>query len=215
MAARERNRGAGPPATPTLLKAAELLKSGSWFDYETILREVGKAYPPGEAIRRNEQDRVGGRRSTEEEKPRKLPISDDRAIQAGRRAKARDTLSGTNFQHQSFAVPDGLGGTRTVHRVRMLQVPAIVKREWTRVRAREHFVAVDVADELMEEEIDMRAMLTELTPPQLFEIAMELAKRQRRRRPPATPPVAPLSLPPLSVPSILGFQHKVGGQDER
>lgn len=158
----------GPPASPLVMKVCELLDDGEWHDVEWLIREVGKLVPPGQAIRRAELRRKQNARDAPAERQR--PYNEDRQIASGRRSFVRDAI---NSSREHFET-DG-------QRIRMLSLPSRVKRDRARARAQHHFEPADLADEIGRG-ANARAIINELSPNQLYDLALELANREAARQ---------------------------------
>ena len=103
------NGGARP--SDLTLRLVELLEYAGeqGMERQALIREVGKAIPPGRAIREAERGRLksGGivRKVPEQ---RVVPASDDRQIQTGRRALANSALRAHRASIEQYADADGV-----------------------------------------------------------------------------------------------------------
>lgn len=163
----------GPPANPLMMRLFELIDDGEWHEVEPLLREVGKMIPPGQAIRRAELRRRNSGHATPLE--RRRPVSEERQIVSGQRSFARDTINSARTHVEVKFDEDG------VEHIRMLSLPPRVRRDRARARAHHHFDAADLADEIGKG-ADARALINELSPTQLYDLALELAKREAARQ---------------------------------
>jgi hypothetical protein len=152
------------------MRLYEVLDDREWHNEEEVIREVGKVIPPGQAIRRNELRRANQRGKKEE---RQRPLSEERRITAGRRDFVRDALTASAKYHEVKVVD----GQRWV---RATGIPPRVARDRARARAHFHLDPELLADEIAQG-ADADALLSELDRQQLKKVALELARRERRR----------------------------------
>lgn len=158
------------------MKLCELLDDREWHKAEDLILELGKLIPPGQAIRRAElRRRLASGQRNEAPSERARPLSKDRQIAGGRRSYARDAFSGMRKYTETKFDDEG------VEWMRMIELPARVKRDRARARAHFHFEPSDLADEIGAG-ADAPALIKELTPKQLTELALELARRERARQ---------------------------------
>lgn len=94
-----------PTTSPQFDKMIEVLKDGIWRDREWVINEIGKAIPPGVAIRRAELLRVQGVRQRKKqglkvtaEHERKIARSNDYLARAGRRNLALTALQSVRIE---------------------------------------------------------------------------------------------------------------------
>jgi hypothetical protein len=146
------------------MRLCELLVDMKWHPLDEIVREAGKVITPGKAMRKMEKQRLSSPRAPAQ---RKYFREEHRQIESGKRALVRETLFGHYWEN---AVIDG------VRSVRMVEVPIRVSREWARLR----LLKGDLIAELGKLD-DPTELLSLITQEQLFEVAVELAKRERER----------------------------------
>lgn len=105
-------------------RARELLADGEWHDLEWFLRELGKAIPPGQAVRIMEKARrASAAHRGLEQKPRAVERPTERMVESGRRRLSMEVLRPTRGGLVEFEVnPPAGGGNRRVlgRRVRFL-----------------------------------------------------------------------------------------------
>lgn len=164
-----RHQNGGPPAGAPLLRLVEVLEDGQWHRLEDVITEVGKAIPPGRAVRRNEL----ARRSAGGPAERKRPTSHERVIAAGKRAIVNDTINSA----QAFFERTPATRPRDPERmIRMVKMPPRVARD----RA---FAAQGTpmqADELVEKVLTAdspRIVVQDLTRSMVDRLAVRLVER--------------------------------------
>jgi len=167
-----RNKG-GPPASPVVRRACDLLEDGEPREWEWMIREVGKLITPGVAMRRAERIR----RAQSESDERVKPLSTERQIATGRRSLVRASVRAPYF---AFEERDGK------RFVRLVEVPPRVARDRAAEKEGAH-VDPAVIVRAAEAGQDVTMLLHDLTRPALMRVTLALAEHiadsdERRRK---------------------------------
>jgi hypothetical protein len=149
-----------------LRAVVDMLDDGQPREVEAVIREAGKKIPPGVAIRRNERTRQSlSRRRNGTVKERAKPLSEERQIEAGRRAMVREAL-----RPRFFAIEDRDGKKY----VRLVNMPPRVLRDRAAEAAGES-VDPAVVIERAKAGDDVTMLLHDLTRPALMRVTLALA----------------------------------------
>jgi hypothetical protein len=160
------------PVNPLQRRAVELLGDGQWRDFETVVAELSKLVPPGQAVRKSEKIRRAAKGAPEQ---RKKTRDAERLIASGARTFAREALRESNGFEQRV---DPFDGARLV---RMRKMP---KRVAYALRVEGNTTAARaLVDELLDSDASARAVKRRLDPlphDVLVSVAALLVERARR-----------------------------------
>lgn len=156
----------GPRPTELLLKLCDVLGDQQWHPLEAVVAEAGKVIPPGIAMRRTERERKysGPEQRVKAREPERL-------IQLGKASIVKEVLYGANFERKHE-------GDRIL--VRMATLPQRVRYERSRLLVDRLLASHDAIGEVFADGVP-KVILGQLTYEQLFQVALELANRERER----------------------------------
>jgi hypothetical protein len=163
----------GPPASPHLRRACDLLDDGQPREWEFVVKEVGKVITPGVAIRRAERIR----RNVSNSPTRVKPLTTERQIESGRRSFVREVVRPPWF---TFEERDGK------RFVRLASMPPRVARDRAAEKAGEQIDPARIIEAAQRGD-DVTMLLHDATRATLMRVTLALAEhvaneQQRGRR---------------------------------